>query len=208
MQEDISIYLSSVLSNLGMGVLVCDLTWDKKIISCTKRPKEAIDVVSYRGVDFSESFKSEYMDDVNHSIVILVMDVYTDISFLNICDDIYFVTGCERMFLETAKNYMREHKVPMNLVLKDVSPPEMRKKYLERISDENAFILDKYFLPTDVIDEGYRIAMQYDSFGSFSELSPEYGKLITAICKKISGAQKTDVKRAYALAKKGVSICA
>ena len=205
---DICVYTAAVLSNLGMGVLVCDLTESKELYEMLPKPSGEIEPISYLGADYIRGYDDEYVKDATYSSIIIFADKATPKQFLEKCSDLYMVTGCERRNVEDTSEYMRKTCITMNLIIRNICPGEDRYRILEKAGDKNAFISEKYFLPLDAIDEGYRVAMQYGNAEGFKELSPQFAKLLGKICMRASGASRADVGRAYYLAKRGISICA
>ena len=204
--SDICIYTAAVLSNLGMGVMVCDMTKDREIMSLF--PDFDVVPLSYMGADYIRGYDEKLIQSGSYSCIIIFADSKTPKEYLTKCSELYMVTGCDRRTVEDTCEYMRKTCITMNLIIRNICPGEDRYKILDILKEENAFVTDSYFLPFDAIDEGYRVAMQYKNVTAFKELSPQFAKLLGKICLRISGASRTDVGRAYYLAKKGVSICA
>ncbi len=206
-QSDICMYLSSVMTNLGISVIICDLSEDGRMISCIPKPAANLDVVSYRGVDFCEGFPMH--TDREYNCEIWVMDENPSQELLKACDEIYMVSGCEKHQIENARGYMMTSHLPMNVVIRNVCPGSINSKaFFGRIEEENAFVLEEYSLPIDPIDEGYRIKMQYGSFDEFKELSKAFSKMITRMATQITEISHFEVHKAFTLARKGVMLCA
>ena len=205
-QSDICMYLSSVMTNLGMSVIICDLSGDGRMMDCIPRPAANLDVVSYRGVDFCDGFPMH--TDREYNCEIWVMNENPDQKLIRACDEIYMVSGCERHQIENARGYMMDSHVPMNVVIRNICPgTDGAHGFFGRIEQENAFVLEEYSLPMDPIDESYRIKMQYGTFDEFRELSKAFGRLITKMTTQITEVSNFEVHKAFALARKGVMLC-
>lgn len=178
-QTDLCIYLASILENMRYHVLVIDNSTDQKMDCCIPRPEAELNIVNYKGVDYRFLVPYEEWTAQEYDFVIVDMGGKPRVEELSVCEEIFLVTGCDYVCIRKYRELMLQMKKPMAVIIRNYQREMMMEKQIvKQLEEENCFVMEHYFLPSDPWDESRRIAMQYQGYRDCRDLSREFEKLL------------------------------
>lgn len=201
---DLCIYLASLLKNLDYTLLLVDDSGKRNLMHCIPQPKEALTVINYQGVDYEEMVFKDELCQRDYDFILVHMSEFPSKQELAPFEELFLVCGCERIELERCQSFIQQALVPVNVVLRGICGEKITGKYwFQMLERQNPFVMERFCIRLDEMDESYRIEMQYDYFKQFEQLSGGYQKVLIRIGLLLTGKKRNAVVRALAKAKRG-----
>ena len=203
-QADICIYLASILENMKQRVLVIDNSFEQKIQLCIPKPKEQLEIVTYKNVDYTSHWEHSMWKSVDYDYLLVNLGNNPMEEDLEFCQEIICVLSCEAFHIRAYQQFIQEVKKPFHLVFRNYCKNYMdTNKILHQLGETSCFLVDKVFLPFIEMDECLRVLMQVEGYRSLSGLSKEFEKAIFRLCRAITNQDFTAVLNGLRRAKRG-----
>lgn len=208
---DLTVYLSMVLKNLQYSIIVADMRRGEELLffqqdSC---------IYSYKGIEFyrckedGDGLKSIPADALRDSDIVIVMGEKDNRAFEDLCDHIYVVADTSYRMSQDLKDIIRKGRKITGVIFRDVTDNGIDASYIIKhiIKDDYLFKILKagniYEIEDDIIDREYKIAMSYEGFTDFKNLSEDFLKVISDLTEKITDRRGKILEKALAKAKEG-----
>lgn len=203
-QTDLCIYLASILENMGYHVLVIDNSREETMDCCIPKPKQELHTVTYKNVDYRRHLTVHLWKDEAYDFIIVDLGNQISGEEAAVCDELFFVTSCDRRNLENAKDIMLGMKRPMGVIIRNFCTDTLRpERILATLESENCFVMERFLLPFHVGDESVRVRMQYEGYDGICHISKALERMLFTICSMITQREAHFVIQGIRRAKKG-----
>ena len=210
---DLIFYMAQIFNNMGKTVAVEDVSHNSmlvKLIPDMEYEREW----TYKGVDyFRGTVSGEYdivLSNCDISQCEISQCVVSNGEDACAADGTVIFNSTLRRCDATALRGRVDKNRELRVVLRDVVSSGMGASYLSQhiagAGDgnwEKQHNIKCYEVYTDIIDYRYRIDMEYEGYSGFSNLSWDYGKVITALITDVMKWDKKKVWHAFKNAREG-----
>lgn len=201
---DICLYTALSVQNTGKSVCVIDHSEDGILYRSIPAPEGQLEAVTYRGVDFVRKKPLPDWQDTEYGHIFVQLGTQPEELCMALCDRLVLVMNAERYNMDIYRNYMRQIRMPMIVLLRGFCPYGIPvntiKDYFMR---ENNFVEKWILLPLSEYDEAYRIGMQYECFKKFAYISSEMEWALVRLLRSLENRSSVSLMRAVKQAKKG-----
>lgn len=199
---DFIIYLASILTNLGMRVLVIDHSKKQDVMSCYVAPEDRIDFFQYKDVDYASDVKPSSIDTLEYQYIFLYLDepIREDINY----DGIFVISDFDKNNLKKAGEYVRQNNGKVQFIIRDFCDEKLNKQYIFReCLGMDASALDYNVIELDYYDYSYRVSMTHEYYQGFRHISKNYKQCLLKIIEWMANPAGKTLYRAYRWAERG-----
>lgn len=210
--QDICIYMASVLANLHYRILVVDRSDRRELKYCIPAPDEGMEVVTYKNVDYLlGTAKAGSAEDglaekeEGHGEYDFVFHYYGGRFHADAtCKEMVVVTDTDQTSIAECRALIGKAQVPVNLVVRNVCENKVNRPFFrEMFAGCSCFLVEQFLLALDLMDEEYRICMQYEPCHDFKYISQDMKHLLIRMIAGMTDRDTVDIRRAYESARKG-----